>query len=98
MKILLICSAGTSTSLLVSNMKKAAQEQGKDYVIDALDSGTAKGQIDKYDVFLLGPQVKYMLKGFKELTDKPIDVIPPLMYGRVQGAETLKLAEDIAKK
>jgi len=47
MKILLICAAGMSTSLLVNNMKKFAKEGD---IIEAHPASTLDGIVDKYDV------------------------------------------------
>ena len=55
MKILLACSAGMSTSLLVNNMKKFC---GPDDVIEARPVRTVPDIIDDWDVLLLGPQVR----------------------------------------
>ena len=35
-RVMLVCAAGMSTSLLVANMKKSAANQGKDYEIFAV--------------------------------------------------------------
>ncbi len=67
MNILLVCAAGMSTSLLVSKMEKSAQEQGKDYTIWAVSGDSVQNHIDKADVLLLGPQVRYMLPQLKKL-------------------------------
>lgn len=61
MNILLVCAAGMSTSLLVTKMEKSAQEQGKEYKIWAVSGDSVKQHIDKADVLLLGPQVRYLL-------------------------------------
>ena len=66
--IMLACSAGMSTSLLVSKMQAAAKEQGKDYEIFAKSVADIDHQfeVEKPDVFrLLGPQVAYMKTIFK---------------------------------
>lgn len=60
--IMLACSAGMSTSLLVSKMQEAAKEQGKDYEIFAKSVADIDHQfeVEKPDVLMLGPQVAYM--------------------------------------
>ncbi len=99
MKLLLICSAGTSTSLLVQKMIEEAKVQNKDYIIEAMGSSEAKLNHDKFDVFLLGPQVGFMKKGLEELVaPKPLDKIPPLMYGRLDAKGVIEFAENLAKK
>lgn len=84
MNILLVCAAGMSTSLLVSKMEKSAQEQGKDYTIWAVSGDSVQNHIDKADVLLLGPQVRYMLPQLKKLGESkgvPVDVINTVHYG-----------------
>ena len=60
--IMLACSAGMSTSLLVSKMQAAAKEQGKDYEIFAKSVADIDHQfeVEKPDILMLGPQVAYM--------------------------------------
>lgn len=65
MNILLVCAAGMSTSLLVTKMEKSAQEQGKEYKIWAVSGDSVNQHIDKADVLLLGPQVRYLLPQLK---------------------------------
>jgi PTS system cellobiose-specific IIB component len=99
MKILLICSAGTSTSLLVKKMQDYCKEVKKTHVISALGSHEAKTKHGDYDVFLLGPQVAFMKDGLKEIVNpKPLDVIPPMMYGRLDAKGVVKMAENMKKK
>jgi len=63
MKILLMCAAGMSTSLLVTKMEKYAKEIGQaDLTIKAEPVEDLDKCVDQYDVFLLGPQVKYKEK------------------------------------
>lgn len=94
---MLVCVAGMSTSLLVSKMQKAAQEQNIEADIYAI----AENEVDKIlksknvDVLLLGPQVRY-LKGTFETKYKeknvPIDVINMTDYGMMNGENVLKQA------
>ena len=59
-QIMLVCAAGMSTSLMVSKMEKAAQDQGLDAHIFAVPVPEAKEylQNNAVDVLLLGPQVR----------------------------------------
>lgn len=92
-KILLICSAGMSTSLLVTKMQKAATEKGLDFEISATGSGTYKAEAAKADVLLLGPQVRYMLREVSgAIPGKPIEIIDMKAYGKVDGAAVLEQA------
>ena len=56
-KILLVCNAGMSTSMLVQRMEKAATEKGIEAEIIALPITDALSKMDDWDVVMLGPQV-----------------------------------------
>ncbi|MCI1921324.1 MAG: PTS sugar transporter subunit IIB [Liquorilactobacillus nagelii] len=98
--IMLACSAGMSTSLLVSKMQAAAKEAGKDYQIFATSTADIDHQLEtaKPDVLLLGPQVAYMKAMVKKKTDQagiPMDVINMTDYGMMNGAKVLAATEKI---
>jgi PTS system cellobiose-specific IIB component len=89
MKILLICSAGMSTSLLVSKMEKSAEARGIECLIKAVSAADGKNVINDYDVVLLGPQVRYLKSDLQKVTDHPVDVIDMMAYGRMDGERVL---------
>lgn len=93
--ILLACSAGMSTSLLVSKMEEAAAEKGIDVKIWAVAQDKAFTELEKADVLLIGPQMRFLKKKFEkaaEETNIPVDVIDPVSYGRVDGEAVLEKA------
>lgn len=93
--ILLVCSAGMSTSLLVTKMQKAAGEQGIEVNIRAIAEADLKNNLENLDVLLLGPQVRYMLSKMKDLMEPkgiPVDVINSVNYGTMNGAKVLRQA------
>ncbi len=95
MNILLCCSAGMSTSLLVSKMEKVATALGVEARIWAVSGDVVRAHIDEADVLLLGPQVRYLLADLRKLgTEKgiPVDVIDMRHYGLCNGEEVLKQA------
>lgn len=101
MNILLCCSAGMSTSLLVTKMEKSAREQDKEYTIWAVSSDAVHHYIDRADVLLLGPQVRFMLPQLKKLGEEkkiPVDVINIVHYGTCNGTEVLSFAEKLVNK
>lgn len=98
--IMLICAAGMSTSLLVSKMKKAAQERGIDADIFANSANEADEVLASkdVDVLLLGPQVRFMKAQFEkkvEGTGIPVDIISMQDYGMVNGEKVLQTALDL---
>ena len=66
--IMLVCSAGMSTSLLVTKMQKAAEAQGVDADIFAVSASDADNNLEAkpVDVLLLGPQVRFMKGDFEK--------------------------------
>lgn len=99
MKILLMCSAGMSTSLLVTKMEKYGASMGyENIIIKAEPIDDLLKYVDTYDVFLLGPQVRYReewVRGIVEPKGKPYANISPQDYGRIDGKKTLELAMKI---
>ncbi len=97
MRIMLACAAGMSTSLVVSRMQDAAKAGGKDYKIWAVDKGEIQAEMGNFDVLLLGPQVRYILKRVKAQVGEGaiVDVIDGLSYGTCDGAAILKQAETL---
>ncbi len=97
MKILLACSAGMSTSLLEKSMNEYLKENKIAGSVKAMSSGEAKEQLDKWDVVMLGPQVRFMLKGFEEATKKPVIVIDQTAYAMAKAEIVVKQAQDALK-
>ncbi|MBM7708785.1 PTS sugar transporter subunit IIB [Enterococcus lemanii] len=98
--IMLVCSAGMSTSLLVTKMQKAAEERGVEADIFAVSASEADQHLESkpVDVLLLGPQVRFMKAQFeKKLASKgiPLDVINMTDYGMMNGAKVLEQAESL---
>lgn len=85
MKILLVCAAGMSTSLLVNSMKKVA---GKEDEINALPVNALEKNAADYDVILVGPQIRYKFNEVKKLCEgagKPCGLIDMAAYGQMNG-------------
>ncbi len=95
MKIVLVCYAGMSTSLLVSRMKKVAEERGLSLDIDAYAASEIHDMLEGVDVVLLGPQARYALSDIKEITEPkniPTEVIDSLLYGTMNASAVLDMA------
>lgn len=93
MNILLICSSGMSTSLIVSRMRKAARDQEKEYKITAVGVDSAYEYYDDTDVILIGPQISSYIKTIQEESGLPTAIIDRANYGSCRGEEILKEAE-----
>ena len=88
--ILLVCSAGMSTSLLVTKMEAAAKEQGVDAKIFALPFSDAPRVLEEVDCILLGPIEK--LAASRKAGVIPVDVIDMRDYGTMNGKAVLAKA------
>lgn len=100
-KIILCCSAGMSTSLLVTKMQAAAKEKGVDAQIQAMPEADVKNHESEMDVLLLGPQVRFVLSKMKakyEPMGIPVEVIPTVDYGTMNGPKVLDFALKLAEK
>lgn len=98
--IMLVCSAGMSTSLLVTKMQKAAAEKKVDADIFAVGASAVDEHIDKseVDVILIGPQVRFMIGQLEEKVvgkDIPVDLINMQDYGMVNGENVLQAALEL---
>lgn len=99
-KILLACSAGMSTSLLVKKMQDAAKSSGVEAEIWAISEVNLKDEISKCDVLLLGPQVRFILPKAEKMAEPlniPVGVIDMRHYGTCNGAKVLEAALKMKK-
>ena len=99
--VMLVCSAGMSTSLLVNKMKAAAAKEGVDLEIFAVPEVEITQSIDQADVVLLAPQVRFLFNKLKlELEPKgiPIAVIDGMTYGLMKGDAVVKQALELTKQ
>ena len=98
--IRLFCAAGMSTSVLVTKMKAAAKTKGIEVDIEAFPEGQMDKHLDNVDVALLGPQVGYTIAKAKKVCEPkgiPVDVIPMVDYGMMNGAKVLDFALNLIK-
>ncbi|ELN7755168.1 PTS sugar transporter subunit IIB [Listeria monocytogenes] len=99
--IMLVCSAGMSTSLLVKKMTEAIEKQQ----VDAAVIAVAEADFDKYkgnvDVVLLAPQVRFLEKNLKRALDPlgiPVAIINGIDYGTMDGEKVLNDALAMIEK
>ena len=99
--ILLACSAGMSTSLLVTKMEEAAKSKGIEVTIWAVSQDKAPKEMEKADVLLIGPQMRFMKKKFSKVAEEigiPLEVIDSMAYGRLDGAAVLSRALELIEE
>lgn len=99
-KITLICAGGMSTSLLVTKMNAAAAKLGEEVEIRAVAESKFVDYENDTNVLLLGPQVGFLLKKYKEKYEPAgmaVAVINSVDYGMMNGEKVLKTALDMCK-
>ena len=90
-KIVLFCAAGMSTSLLVTNMQKAAGDMGYETDIAAHPISEASMYGPEADIILLGPQVRFELKKIQaQFPDKKVEYIDMRAYGMMDGKTVIE--------
>lgn len=99
MRILIICSSGMSSSVLVTNMQDAAIEMNMLVEIEALGRDEFSQISTAYDVILLAPQIRYQKERFEKMThhEIPITIIDSVAYGMLDGQKVLQQAIDVTK-
>ena len=103
-RIVLCCSAGMSTSLVVTRMEKVAAERGLELKIYAIAEQSLRDELESRSAeiiaVLLGPQVRFKLAENKKLTDPyhiPVEVIDSVAYGTLNGAKVLDQALSLVR-
>lgn len=97
--IMLVCSAGMSTSLLVQKMQEAAQDKGLELDIFAVSVSEADDMLasKSVDVLLFGPQVRYLVGQYQNKVPGkiPVEAINMADYGMMNGKKVLEHALDL---
>lgn len=98
MRILLVCNAGMSTSLIVEKMKQKAPEDVK---IEAHPVTYLAEHIREWDVILIGPQIRYKEREISKLCSehgKVCGVIDMMDYGQGNGESIFEYALKLYKE
>lgn len=102
--ILLVCSAGMSTSLLVTKMEGAAKDAGDECKIFALPFSDAPRVLEEVDCILLGPQVRFQKAAIEKLAAGrkagaiPVGVIDMRDYGMMNGKAVYEFAKKLMER
>jgi len=94
-RIVLVCAAGMSTSILVNNMKKSADPKDE---INACPLSELENVIDDVDIVLVGPQVRFQMASIDALAKahgKKAALMDQKAYGMLDGAKMLKQAWEL---
>ncbi|ALB46126.1 MULTISPECIES: PTS sugar transporter subunit IIB [Clostridium] len=102
MKVLMVCSGGMSSAIVVQAIKKEADKEGFDLEIKAVGTSDFEDEIqqNKYDLVLVAPQVRHRLNGFKDQANEynlEVTAIEPMGYTPLGGARVLKQIKSYCK-
>ena len=92
-RVLIVCSWGMSTSLLVDSMLAAAAAHKYELTVEALSAGESVARIDECDVVLIAPQIRHLRKSIEKLAasaGKPVALIEPFHYATMNGQAVLE--------
>ncbi|HVB59626.1 MAG TPA: PTS sugar transporter subunit IIB [Ktedonobacteraceae bacterium] len=94
-RVLIVCSWGMSTSLLVDSMLAAAQARSIELFVEALSAGEYVEKVEACDVVLIAPQIRHLRKSIEKLAasvGKPVALIEPFHYATMNGQAVLEQA------
>src|SRR5260221_11083509 len=92
-RVLIVCSWGMSTSLLVDSMLEAAAERNCELRIEALSAGEYVARVDECDVVLIAPQIRHLRKSIEKLAAapaKPVEMFGPSPNAPMTGRAVLE--------
>jgi len=93
LRLLLVCGAGMSSSLLVKYTQKAADEMGLEATVWAVPDAQVPQQVGKCDVCLVGPQIRFNIPRItKALAPVPVEMVEmtgseKIVYFNLNGAK-----------
>lgn len=97
MKVMLVCGAGVSTSILMKKMLDHASKNNIDLEVKAYGIDEAVDYYDQYECVLVGPQISYRLNEIKSICNKPCAAINSIDYGMGKAENVIKAAQDLLK-
>jgi PTS system cellobiose-specific IIB component len=93
LRVLIVCSWGMSTSLLVDSLIAAAETAQHELSVEALSAGEYAGRVGACDIVLIAPQIRHLRKSIEKLAlseKKPVAMIEPFHYATMNGQAVLK--------
>lgn len=90
MNVLLVCSGGMSSAIVVKAIQNEAAKQNIDMTVKSIGAGELREQLKGgWDIMLVAPQVRHRLAEFQEAAAEsgvPVALIPPQGYTPLGGA------------
>ncbi len=96
--VLIVCSWGMSTSLLVESMLTAAQESKYELTVEALSAGEYAAKVESCDIVLIAPQIRHLRKSIEQLArsvEKPVAMIEPFHYATMNGQAVVEQVQHL---
>ena len=93
LRVLIVCSWGMSTSLLVESMLTAASVRQCELTVEALSAGEYAGKVEACDLVLIAPQIRHLRRSIEKLATsvgKPVAMIEPFHYATMNGEAVLE--------
>ncbi|MDR3564976.1 MAG: PTS sugar transporter subunit IIB [Negativicutes bacterium] len=101
MNVLLVCSGGMSSAIVVKAIQGEAGKQGLDINVKSIGAGELRDQLKgNWDVLLVAPQVRHRLAEFQDAAAEsgvPVALIPPQGYSPLGGATVIAEIRKIVK-
>lgn len=92
-RVIIVCSWGMSTSLLVDSLLAAAVEAHIELQVEALSAGEYAARVEECEVVLIAPQIRHLRKSIEKLAHsvgKPVAMIEPFHYATMNGQAVLE--------
>src|SRR5437899_1618732 len=92
-RVIIVCSWGMSTSLLVDSMIAAAEGAQVELQVEALSAGEYAARVEECDIVLIAPQIRHLRKSIEKLAGslkKPVALIEPFYYATMNGQAVLE--------
>lgn len=98
MKVLLCCGAGMSSGFLASQMRKFAKKEKINLNVQAISQSELGTTYTKYDIVCIGPHLASQMETIKDIcTNKPVLLIPKVVYSELDGGQLVKLCQNELK-
>lgn len=99
-KILLCCSAGMTTNMLVNSMKEEAKKENIDVMVWAVAETAVSLSWADADCVLVAPQISSSLSKIRDMvtTNIPVEVINSEDFSKMNGKKVLDYAISLIKQ
>ncbi|MGL6064261.1 MAG: PTS sugar transporter subunit IIB [Fusobacteriaceae bacterium] len=101
MKILLVCSGGMSSAMVVKALINEGKKEGLEIISKAVGTGDFEVELEKgWDGALVAPQIRHKIDEFKSIGDTnntPVEVIETKGYSPLGGKFLLAQVKNMIK-